>query len=206
MMYRKIAERFVDEYNYDWAAKPRMKEACICSVEIFCSTLINAIIILSLACLLSKEIPCIIFVIVNGTTRLYSGGRHAKNYLRCILTYTALLLISVYTADYMKEMRKQLYILVFFVLVFSVSINIKYGGMQRQLENWERKKNRKICGGLVAFYNIVFIIVCITELITGISMGLSMRNFLYVGCFALLIQAALLYMDRKQCINHKVVG
>lgn len=205
-MYRRIAEWFVDGYHYDWEAKPRMKEACICSVETFCSTLINAIIIFSLACLLSKEIPCMIFVIVSGTTRLYSGGKHAKNHLRCILTYITLLLFSVYIADYMREMQKELYILVFLVFIFSVSINIKYGGMQRQLEHWERKKYRKICGGLVAFYNIVFIIVCVTELITGVSMGLSMRNSLYVGCFALLIQGVFLFMDRKQCINYKVMG
>lgn len=205
-MYRRIAELFVDGYHYNWESNPRMKEACICSVEIVCSTMINIIIIFMMACLLSKEIPCIIFVIVNGTTRLFSGGKHAKNHSRCIMTYIGLLLLSVYIADYMGDMREEIYFLVMFVFIFSISINIKYGGMQKQLEEWERKKYRKICGVLVVFYNTVFVTACVTELIIGINMGATMRSWLYVGCFALLIQGVFLFMDRNQCINYRVMG
>ena len=202
-MYRRIAERLVDYYPYDWKENLRMKETCICGVEIVCSTLINIIILIALACLLSKQGACLIFFMINGMTRLFSGGVHAKNHRSCILFYIAVLLASVYAADYLDEIRYGMYVLCMIVPVVSISVNFKYGGMQKQLEEGERRKYKKICKYFIVMYNIILYVACGIEVMSGIPMGVDVRNSLYVGCFALLTQSISLFLGRKNCINYR---
>lgn len=202
-MYRNIAERLVDGYSFDWEGNLRMRETCVCSVEIVCSTLVNSIIVAMLACLVSKESTFLIFFLVNGTVRLFSGGMHARSYRSCSVTYCTVLLVSVYMACYLESIKYIMYILCVVVPVISISINFKYGGMQEHLEEMERKKYRKVCKCLVLLYSAILIGICAMEIISGKDMGIEVRNGLYVQCFAMLTQSVLLFLGRKACVNYR---
>lgn len=203
MMYRNIAERLVAGYPFDWSEHSRMRETCVCGVEIVCSTLVNVIITFILLCCLSKEEACLIFFIVNGTVRIFSGGIHAKDHLNCFLTYIGILLCSAYAASYLDEIKFCLYILCIIVPVITMTINFKYGGMQSHLEIMERKKFNFYCKGFVTIYNAVLITLCMIEILSKTNLGAALRNGLYVMCFALLTQSISLFLGRKTCINYK---
>ena len=198
-MYRKISEKLVNSYPCDWESNIRMKETCICGVEIVCSTIVNLLLITILACISSKELEVFLFFMVYGSMRLYSGGIHAKNHFRCILYYSTMLFASVYAAEYLAEFKGGIYILGVLVPVIALGSNYVYGGKQKKLEETESRKYAKTCRVITAILSVHLVIVCMVQCIWWDSIALEFRSYFYIQAFAMLFQSISLFLDRKQC-------
>ena len=201
-MYRKISEKLVNIYPCDWEKNLRMKETCICGVEVVCSTFINILIIIVLACALSKKVEVFIFFTVYGMMRVYSGGIHARNHVRCIFCYTAILLISVYVSGYLANFEMGVYVLVILVPIVTLTINYMYGGKQKEVEELEGKKYEICCRRITIFFNIILIIVCLLQAFGYNNMQLNVRKYFYIQAFAMLFQSVSLFLGKNQCIEN----
>lgn len=201
-MYRKISQKLVQAYPCDWDKNLRMKETCICSVEIACSTIMNLFIITLLACFLSKKVEVAVFFIVYGIMRLYAGGTHAASHLKCILFYVMILLISIYAAEYLAKYPNGMYLLGFLVPLISLTVNHLYGGKQKTLEEAESRKYIKYCMAITIFFNISLLIMCFFQTLHLKGKNSDISIYFYIQSFAMLFQSFSLFLGRKQCTRN----
>ena len=195
-MYRKLSEKLVDAYSCNWDENERMRETCICGVEILCSTLGNILILILLACLLSKQKEILLFFIVYGVSRMYAGGIHARNHFECMLLYTLILLASIYVAACLAGKNVAMYVAGVVVPVVTLSINIRYGGKQKKLSENERLIYQKKCRVVILFFNIALIAL---EIWTGFrSTGRFVEEAFWIMAFALLAQSVSLFLEGKK--------
>lgn len=195
-MYRKLSEKLVDAYNCNWEDNNRMRETCICGVEIFCSTLGNILILILLACLLSKQREILLFFIVYGASRMYAGGIHARNHFECMLIYTSVLLASIYAAAGLVNQNGLMYVAGVVVPVVTILINIRYGGKQKKLTEDDRLNYQKKCRVVVVFFNAILITL---EIFSSFwkAWGFAGEAFWIMG-FALLAQSVSLLLEGKK--------
>ena len=198
-MYRRISEKLVNSYPCNWESDRRMKETCICGVEIVCSTIMNLLLIMILACVFSKEVEVFIFFMIYGSLRLYSGGIHAKNHFRCILYYSVILFASVYAAEYLRDFKSGIYILGVITPVITLGINYIYGGKQKNLEETESKKYARTCRIITVILSGYLGLMCLLQCIWWNSVPPEFRSYFYIQAFAMLFQSISLFLGRNQC-------
>lgn len=202
-MFRSLAEKIIDNYDSDWNNDIRVKEACVCSVENIMALVLNILILTIIAILLSKEKACFIFCLTNGSIRVFSGGIHASTHTKCILTYIAVMLISIYLAGVLQEIPIIFFLLSIMVPVFSIAVNFKYGGMQKNLDAEDNLKYSSYCKGMVLIFSSILICIGLIDLLSQKGVGISIRNFGLVESFALIVQSVSLLLARKNCYNSR---
>lgn len=197
VVYRRVAERIIEEYDFDWKDNLRMKEALICSVENVIANAINVSIIITLALITGFRSEIFIYFFTFAAMRMYAGGVHAKDHLRCILTYICIMISAIVcTKCLVPIVGNDLLIICVSGLVLAGWINMKYGGRQRELgerKNTYRKK-------LLLIYLIItaFMLVVMTGYLHSKSVFLG--EMLMIQLFALMAESISLYIIRKECI------
>lgn len=198
--YRGIAEKVVEVYDFDWQNNTKMKEACICSVEGVIANVFNISLVLLAAAVLKILQEAIIFILVFAALRFYAGGAHAKNYIRCILSYLCVLLASVSCAKYGASIQGGWTAAVCgFSMLLAAAVNYRYAARQQCLGERTIVYRKKFCR---IFMNICIFMtaVCILYPHTvNDSVREAMQKVILLQAFALLVQSTALWLGRNEC-------
>ncbi len=100
-------------------------------IELILATVINFLIVLTIGIAFHRSIETIIFLAIYCSIRKYTGGYHAKNHMRCILTFSGFYLVCIFLWNRLDLLEKHEYLfggmLVSYVLiwVFAPCLDIK---------------------------------------------------------------------------------
>lgn len=197
-----MAEKIVNEYDFDWTENPRGKEVCITSVEMFCANVLNVALVFLLVLVLGVWKEALVFFVTFGLLRLYGGGGHAKNYMQCVTIYTVVLMASIAGAKIGRNLPVEcLYAVMMTGMLFSVGINRKYAGKQCNIGS-AQNKFRKGSLVILAFVECEMLIMgtLIAYMEQGSVRGIMME-FMFLQIFAVITQSIALYAGKKECIS-----
>jgi len=194
-IYRCVAEKLVDIYDFDWRDNLKMKEACICSVESLIANGINVGMIVVLAIVTGLWTEIAIYFLTFAAMRFYAGGAHAKNYIQCITIYVCVMLMSVIGAKYVVWLGAKV-ILVVCLSGIHVSgyINGRYAARQKNVG----KKSQLFHKRAMLMHGVIT-----TEMFGLFVMYLQTSNYfvaqiLIIQSCALLAQSIALWLGRKE--------
>lgn len=198
--YRGIAEKVVEIYDFDWQNNIKMKEACICSVEGVIANIFNVGLVLLIAAALKISQETIIFMLTFAALRIYAGGAHAKNYIKCMLAYLCVLLASVSCAKYGVSVQGGWTAAVCgFSMLAAAVINYKYAARQQCLGERTIVYRKKFCR---IFINICIFMIAVCILyphIANDTVRETMQKIILLQAFALLAQSIALWLGRNEC-------
>ncbi len=199
-VYRGIAEKMVEVYDFDWENNIRMKEVCICSVEGIISNITNIILVFLTTAALRISQEALIFIATFAAMRFYAGGAHAKNYVRCVSTYLGVLLISIGCARFGATLQDNFINMICGLsLLIAAVFNYKYAA--RQVHLGERTIGyRKRAGRIFAVVCTIMILFCIFCSYIEIDIvRKGVREVVLIQAFALLAQSIALWIGRSEC-------
>lgn len=204
-VYRGVAENLVELYEFDWSDSPRLKETCICSVEMVCANIVNIGIVATIALLLQIPAETFMFVVTFAAMRFYAGGVHAKNYARCIVTYICVLLISIYCAKLCVGVSESMMHLVCCgCLLIAGVVSYKYAAKENGVKDkipYYRRKTFSVLSIVGAVLLMLFIGECLAN---DLIIKNTIREFMIIQAFALITHSISLYLARKKGMSGKV--
>ncbi len=202
-IYRGVAEKLVDIYDFDWEDNLRMKETCICSVESVIANVIDIAIVVLFAALTGVMKEFAVYFLTFGTLRFYAGGAHAKNYLRCIISYICIMCVCFMAVHYLIELPDICtYCVCVMSIVISGWINGKYAARQRTVGS-RSTMYRKHALTIHKIISGFMIIICIAYPHMSSAFW---QEIVLIQAFALTAQSVALFMDRKECVNESKGG
>lgn len=197
-MYRGVAEGLVEFYEYDWGENLRLKETCICSVEMLCANIVNVIIVMLLATILNIQREALIFAATFAAMRFYAGGAHAKNYGQCITIYSLVLLICINIARACMSLD---YVVICAICVLCISIvclaSYKYAAISSTVTekiSHYRRKNFIILGVMGTVMILLGSINCYVD---NIALHQLIKEGLLLQSLALFIHSISLWLENK---------
>ena len=197
-MYREAAERIVDIYDINWEKNMRMKEACICSVENIIANAVNISLVFLITTALGILTESLIFIVTFAAIRFYSGGAHAKNYTKCLLTYLCLLLVSVSTAKLLIVIQdnKVINIICIISMVIATIINYKYAATQIFLGEYISSYRKKACGIFIILYIFMITLCILIPRVTDLNVRDVMQEIILIQSLSLLAQSTALLVEK----------
>lgn len=197
-LYRGVAERLVDIYDFDWQNNHRMKETCICSVENVIANGINLLLIVALMLISGWWFEIVIYFFTFGVLRCYSGGAHAKNHLKCIAIYTFTMLVSIWSTK-MLFPEEALYtgILMLLCMLFAGVMNRKYAAKQKSIGNRSVDYRKKV---FVTYCMISLIMVSMFLVYIGTGQDVYRQAVMIQTC-AMVAQSVGVFMGRSECAD-----
>ncbi len=193
--YRSIAEGLVDSYDANWEENPRLKEACIYSVETLVANMVNVLILVALAIVTQWWLEIATYFFTFASIRIYAGGAHAKNFRRCITFYSLTMLACIVIA---KGMMGTADIYIFLVgigcVCWSGWVNARYAARYKTEDNEKERCRRAV--------KRTFILL-IPELVIlwGVAVWyecLNMKVLFLVQTLAMAVQGIALAIERNE--------
>lgn len=203
-IYRTIAEKVIEEYDWDWEGNLRRKEACINSVEMLLANIIDVGIVLLVAMLLGLIKEAGVFFVTFAALRYYAGGVHAKNYVQCVGLYICILLSSIYCANKWVSLPDvQVYGICIAGMLVAAVVNYKYAAMQREIGMRQEEFRKKSLSILIVMEMYFLIVGIVYPYIEDYEIQNMVKKFILIQAFALLAQGVSLFLGRTQCVNYK---
>lgn len=196
-IYRGVAEKLVEIYNFDWEENLRMKEACICSVESVIANVINVSIVILFAMLtgLVKEIA--VYFVTFGALRFYAGGAHAKNYGQCITLYICIMCASIFAVKFFVNLSEICtYCICAVSIVLSGWLNGKYAARQKTVGTRSIEYRKKA----LTIHKIISVFMTLVCIDYPYSSSFW-QEMILIQAFALTVQSMALFINRKECTN-----
>lgn len=194
-IYRGIAEKLVEIYDFDWRDNLKMKEACICSVEDIIAKGVNIFLIILLAIITGLWREIIIYFLTFTTLRFYAGGVHAKNYMQCIMVYVGIMFMSIAFAKCITPLNEMILLV---VVLFSISIskilNGKYSAKQKKVGTKSDLFHKKT----MMFHGIITSEMCGLFMLQMLLECRFIAQILIIQSCALVVQSIALGLDRKE--------
>lgn len=199
-VYREVAEKIVEIYDFDWKDNMRMKETCICSVEGVISNVVNVILLILTVTALGIAGEAAIFAGTFGAMRSYAGGAHAKNHARCILTYMCVLLISIGCAKYCSTMQDaSVYTICGLSMIMAMIVNCRYAAKQKRLGERTNVYRRKLSKIFIVICIFMTLICILSPYVQDYSIKESLQEIVLIQAFALFAQSVALWIARDEC-------
>ncbi len=199
-VYRSVAERIVEVYNFDWKDNVKMKETCICSVESVISNIVNVTLVVFVAGIMGSLGEALIFIGTFVAMRFYAGGAHARSHVRCILTYLCVLIASIICAKYCT-LLPDIYInsLCGCSVIIAMAINYKYAARQRRLGQRTPIYRRKLKRIWIAICFIMGSVCFIYSHVSHDTIRECLQKVVLLQAFAILAQSIALWIERGEC-------
>lgn len=135
----KIADFLLDK-NDDYPL-----EVYTYGMELILSSLIEFLLLLTIGSFLNKTIDTLVFVISFSLIRFFTGGYHAKTYLRCgVVTILTYLFVIISTELLLLCDFKWLITICLIIFIFSFCIICKYAPIENENKEIHNKKKFKI--------------------------------------------------------------
>lgn len=196
-VYRDLAEKIVETCDFNWKNNVKMKEVCICSVENIVANIFNLCVAIFITTMLGIFSESLVFIGTFAVMRCYSGGAHAKNYVRCISTYLCILIICIFSARNIAGLQdiKLISIISILSIVIAAVINYRYAAKQIFLDK-RKQLYRAKASGIFSWICVFMIIMYILNLYTRTPI---ITEIILIQAFALLAQSIALLAGRKEC-------
>lgn len=196
-VYRKLAEKIVETYDFNWIHNIKMREVCVCSVENVIANIFNLCIVIFITTTLGIFSEAIVFICTFAVMRCYSGGAHAKRYITCISIYLCILIVSIFSAKYIADMHdtKIISMICILSLVITATINYLYAAKQTFLDKRKKIYRIKTC----RFFITICVLMFIMYILKIYTRNPILTHIILIQTFALLAQSITLLVGKKEC-------
>lgn len=122
------------------------KEVYIYGFTVLFLNILDILIILALGILIERYLDTIVFLMVFGITRQYTGGYHAKTVSKCLVVYVLIYLVIMFlsSSNVILVNGAMFQILLCIVYVIAVIIYAPIQNDNKVISNVERKKYKII--------------------------------------------------------------
>ena len=122
------------------------KEVYIYGFTVLFLNILDILIILALGILIERYLDTIVFLIVFGITRQYTGGYHAKTVSKCLVVYVLIYLVIMFlsSSNVIFVNGAMFQILLCIVYIIAVIIYAPIQNDNKVISNVERKKYKII--------------------------------------------------------------
>lgn len=122
------------------------KEVYIYGFTVLFLNILDILIILALGILIERYLDTIVFLIVFGITRQYTGGYHAKTVSKCLVVYMLIYLVIMFlsSSNIILVNGAMFQILLCIVYIIAVIIYAPIQNDNKVISNVERKKYKII--------------------------------------------------------------
>ena len=142
MSYRMVAQKLVDRLFHTIDNK-EYYDVILYGLEIAISTLVNMVLVVTLALLLKIPMETLIFCMFFMPLRLFAGGAHAKSHGACIGLFLLCELGSIYISKQVSDVLVQ-YLLTSILAVISFGFCIAYAAKNKKTTPEVKRKHRRI--------------------------------------------------------------
>lgn len=189
-MLHKISENIAN-YLFDAESKYPMS-VYIYGIELIISELIGTVIVLIIGILFNSLIESIIFMLSLSLIRFFSGGYHAKTYLRCNMVFVTSALLVFIThklyVQYLIEYNIVIYITVFIISFIIMAIFSPVENENKKIEKSDRLRF-KITAISITFAEMAFSMFIYYK--TGFDLVLVILPTVIVVDIAILVEIIL---------------
>lgn len=189
-MLHKISENIAN-YLFDEESKYPMS-VYIYGIELIISELIGTVIVLIIGILFNSLVESVIFMLSLSLIRFFSGGYHAKTYLRCNMVFvTSALLVFITHKLYVQYLME--YNIVIYITVFIISFIIMAMFSPVENENKKIEKSDRLRFKIIAI-SITFVEMAFSMFIyykTGFDLVLVILPTVIVVDIAILVEIIL---------------
>lgn len=182
--YDMLADRLIDLANVDWNGRESQRNSCRYGIEMLISTVVNFLLVLLIGSLLGIFKETVIYLVIWGSLRIFSGGRHASNHRNCIVAFIAIMVLVIFISNYLL-IRVDTRYYEMGMLGVAFILNVLYAG-NHKTNPISKKKSKNITLGILMMY-IGFVIagntgligssldlLCLTPIITGAILAESL--------------------------------
>lgn len=145
--------------------------------EVLLLNIFDIFIVLVLGMFIKRYVDTVVFLVIFGVTRQYTGGYHAKTVLRCttvyVLIYLTIMLISSSNIILLSGIVLQILLCVLYVI--SVVIYAPIQNDNKVITNAERKKYKTI--SLVLALVISIISIALYDVLPSTTVTVSLTLF-----------------------------
>ncbi len=142
MSYRMVAQKLVDRLFHTIDNK-EYYNVILYGLEIAISTLVNMILVITLALVFKIPMETLTFCLFFMPLRLFAGGAHAKSHSACIGLFLLCELGSIYISKQVSSGIIQ-YILISIMGVISFCLCIAYAAKSKKANPEVKRKHRRI--------------------------------------------------------------
>lgn len=154
--------------------------------ETFLASLINIVTVLIIGAISGRFIHTLLFLITYSSVRQFSGGYHAKNHIRCFITFMAIYISTLVFSAYIGVSKNNFIIVV--SLIVSLVIIFQLAPLEHHnnpLNKFEKVRYRNITRGLSAALGIIALVglfaACLYEYSLYIAFALLWVGIMLIG-------------------------
>lgn len=140
--------------------EPDKKDIYRYGYEIFISSLISLLIVVSVGILMGNILESAVFYVVFVLTRQYCGGYHADTYLKCnvifTIIYSAVLLFSNILLGFCNIFHVSMFLIVFLAAIWEFA---PIDNENKRLSEYEKIKSRRISIALSLIWIIMSLVL-----------------------------------------------
>ena len=182
LISNKLVNKLI-EYNL---IKSEDKEIYTYGIKQMLFLSLNILTILILGIVSNKAFEIILFMITYIPIRIYAGGYHAKNHIRCYIFSILMLIVIIYILNITLDINT---ILTTFIVIISsiiISVLAPIEDINRSLDNEEKIVNRKrTIRNLIVIISIYFILLYF-----------NLINVMFCVCISLFCNAIMLILGK----------
>ncbi len=153
--YGMLAEKLINLTDIDWQGKEEQRNTCRYGLEMLIALIANCMLMILIGVVSGRQKEMFIYLFAWGSLRLFAGGRHAKNHMQCITSFTAVMLLVIYAGRYLAVYEEVKIIILAFMLAGLV-INAVYAGRHKE----DKEKAAKSKKETLIVLGIEVLLVC----------------------------------------------
>ncbi len=198
MIYRVVTQKLVDTL-FSTIDNKEYYDVILYGLEIAISTLVNMILVITVACILKIPMETLLFCVFFMPLRIFSGGAHAKSHSICIGVFLLCQVGSIYISKQVSNTTIQ-YVLIFVLLVVSCVLCISYAAKNKKTSMEVRVKHRKT--------SLVIVFIELMLIAIGTILGKAILQYALIAVLAMFCQsmALLPIWSVKQLARSKSKG
>ena len=145
-IFSLLSNKITDFLCKNEVISKEQKEVYIYGFTVLFLNILDILIILALGILIERYLDTIVFLMVFGITRQYTGGYHAKTVSKCLVVYVLIYLVIMFlsSSNVILVNGAMFQILLCIVYIIAVIIYAPIQNDNKVISNVERKKYKII--------------------------------------------------------------
>lgn len=173
------------------------KEVYQYGFEVLLLNVLDVLIILGLGIVIKRYVDTVVFLLVFGVTRQYTGGYHAKTVLKCLTVYVIIYLTVMFisSSNIVLCMGVLLQVLLCVLYIVAVVIYAPIQNDNKVISSTEKKKYKTI--SIVLGVTISMVAIALYSVLTTTALTISLT------LFAVTLLMALVMIRKRGDYNEK---
>lgn len=128
--YAKLAKTLIDLPDIDWEGQEDLKNTGLYGLETLIAFVVNCGIVIALGIITGMWRECFFYTFAWGSVRVFAGGKHETNHVRCIAVYTMTMFAVIGIGRYLALYGVGLSLAVP-LQIGGLALNLLYAGRKR---------------------------------------------------------------------------